>query len=151
MDIGLLLNYAIEILFTIVIPFIGKQIYNYYKNKSMAIKNDNIRSACDYAFEKLSASITRNIEAVEETSKKELLKSIEEGKATKDDLPKLANEVKELVLQQLSENILKDLSYTIEDLDSLIQSKIESQLGQLKINPNSPVSKTNLEEKVKPR
>lgn len=143
MDISVLLFTIIKAICGVVLPWALYQFGMYYSSNRSKIKNEKLRDLADYAFNALNIAVTDNIESVEATSKKVLLQKISEGELTKEALPSLAKEVAENVKAQLSENVLRDIQYTVEDFDSYLDTLIEKKLGRLKLDPESPVKKLN--------
>lgn len=73
-----------------------------------------------------------NIIAMENTVKKDMLSSIADGKIEKAELKTLADNVKNNVLKQLSEDSLAVLNDSLGDVNGYLEVKIEEILAQIK-------------------
>lgn len=92
--------------------------------RQQAILNNTLEKATDL--------INTNIIAMENTVKKELLESINDGKIDKSELKKLAEQVRDNVLKQLGDGSVSILNDAIGDLSGYLEVKIEEQLSQIK-------------------
>ena len=73
-----------------------------------------------------------NIIAMENTVKKDMLDSIADGKIEKAELKTLADNVKNNVLKQLSDDSLAVLNDSLGDVNGYLEVKIEEILAQIK-------------------
>ena len=94
------------------------------------IKNEDTRRLVDGALDRLNSLIITNV--MENTVKKELLESINDGKIDKSELKKLAEQVRDNVLKQLGDGSVSILNGAIGDLSGYLEVKIEEQLSQIK-------------------
>ena len=69
---------------------------------------------------------------MENTVKKELLESVNDGKIDKSELKKLSEQVRDNVLKQLGDGAVSILNGGIGDLSGYLEVKIEEQLSQIK-------------------
>ena len=81
---------------------------------------------------KVDELLRTNIIALENTVKKDMLVLIEDGKIEKDELKKLAQDVKENVLNQLGEDSIAVLNGTIGDVNGYLEVRIEEKLAEIK-------------------
>ena len=81
---------------------------------------------------KVDELLRTNIIALENTVKKDMLVLIEDGKLEKDELKKLAQDVKENVLNQLGEDSIAVLNGTLGDVNGYLEVRIEEKLAEIK-------------------
>lgn len=96
------------------------------------IQDEEAQALLLNTLEKTEKLITTNIIAIENTVKKDLLKAIEDGKFSKDELAKLSVNVRDNVLRQLGEDSLNILNESIGDVSGYIEVKIEESLAEFK-------------------
>ena len=84
------------------------------------------------ALDRVDSLLQTNIVAMENTVKKDMLASIADGKIEKDELKTLADNVKNNVLKQLSEDSLAVLNDSLGDVNGYLEVKIEEILAQIK-------------------
>ena len=84
------------------------------------------------ALDRVDSLLQTNIIAMENTVKKDMLASIADGKIEKDELKTLADNVKNNVLKQLSEDSLAVLNDSLGDVNGYLEVKIEEILAQIK-------------------
>lgn len=82
--------------------------------------------------DKVDILLTTNIIALEETVKKDILASIEDGSIEKSELKNLATNVRDNVLKQLGDNSLKILNESLGDVNGYLEAKIEEILKNIK-------------------
>ncbi|MFL0165579.1 hypothetical protein [Candidatus Clostridium helianthi] len=116
------------------------------ESKIKSIKNEDLRNAAQAAYDTLQDLIPQEITNAEIALKPAILQAIADGKATKDELGKLNDIVKDKVLSQLTDDAKKALEAKIPDINSYLTSKVETVLSKLKLDPSSVVSKTIIPE-----
>ena len=89
-----------------------------------AILNDTL--------DKVDVLLKTNIVAMENTLKKEISEGIKDGKVEKDELNKLAVNVKENVLNQLGKGSLDILNEGLNDVNGYIEARLEQVLVDIK-------------------
>ena len=82
--------------------------------------------------DRVDSLLQTNIIAMENTVKKDILAAIEDGKVEKSELKTLANNVKNNVLKQLSDDSLEVLNDSLGDVNGYLEVKIEEILAQIK-------------------
>lgn len=82
--------------------------------------------------DKVDILLTTNIIALEETVKKDMLASIEDGSIEKSELKNLAINVRDNVLKQLGNNSLEILNESLGDVNGYLEAKIEEILKNIK-------------------
>ena len=82
--------------------------------------------------DRVDSLLQTNIIAMENTVKKDILASIADGKIEKAELKTLADNVKNNVLKQLSEDSLAVLNDSLGDVNGYLEVKIEEILAQIK-------------------
>jgi hypothetical protein len=148
---------AILSIINILVPLAGAYValykagvVDFIKSKIGLINDAETRTVVENAFDKVEELIEDAIVSAESTTKKELLPLIEEGKVSKDSLKQIGVDVKNNVKNQLSDELVEALKSEIKDVEGYINTKVESQLAKLKLDPDSPVQKTTVQEPEKP-
>lgn len=96
------------------------------------LEDERVQAMFNNAIDKTEKLIQTNIVAMENTVKKELLDSVKDGKVDRDELKKLAEKVRDNVLNQLTDGTLDILNSGIKDINSYIEVKIEEVLAEIK-------------------
>jgi hypothetical protein len=96
------------------------------------LEDERVQSIFNNALNKTETLIHTNIVALENTVKKEMLEAIKDGKVDKSELNKLAIEVKENVLNQITDGTLDVLNGGIKDVNLYLEQKIEEELAKIK-------------------
>lgn len=96
------------------------------------LEDERVQAMFNNAIDKTEKLIQTNIVAMENTVKKELLDSVKDGKVDRDELKKLAEKVRDNVLNQLTDGTLDILNNGIKDINSYIEVKIEEVLAEIK-------------------
>jgi len=97
------------------------------------LEDERVQAMFNNAIEKTEKLIQTNIIAMENTLKKELIeKAMLDGEIDKEELKHLAVQVKENVLNQLTDGTLDILNGGIKDINSYIEVKIEEVLAEVK-------------------
>ena len=96
------------------------------------LNDERQRKIVDATLNKVDELLRTNIVALENTVKKDMLVLIEDGKIEKDELKKLAQDVKINVLNQLGEDSLAILNDTLGDVNGYLEVRIEEKLAEIK-------------------
>jgi predicted nucleic acid-binding Zn-ribbon protein len=145
---------------TIVLPSLGvlyklgKGLYTIYHDKAKeymdtkinSIKNEDLRKAVKSAEDTLDKLITKEITNADVVLKPEILSAISKGTMTTDDINNLKNIVRDNVLKQIPNDCQEVIPSLTNDLNMYLNSAVETILGELKLDPNSPVTKTVIPE-----
>ena len=123
-----------------------KKLVDLAKQKAEQIQDAQAKQIVDNTLDKTNELIKTGIEALENTTKKDIIADIQNGKVDKTALLQLKEDVQNDVLKQLGDNGINVLNGAISDVDKYISDKIEATLGQLKLDPNSSVQKTVIPE-----
>ena len=123
-----------------------KKLVDLAKQKAEQIQDVQAKQIVDNTLDKTNELIKTGIEALENTTKKDIIADIQNGKVDKTALLQLKEDVQNDVLKQLGDNGINVLNGAISDVDKYISDKIEATLGQLKLDPNSSVQKTVIPE-----
>lgn len=119
-----------------------KKLVDLAKQKAEQIQDEQAKKIVNDTLDKTNDLIKTGIEALETTTKKDIIADIQAGKVDKTALLQLKDDVQNDVLKQLGDNGISVLNSTVSDVDKYIADRIESVLGTLKLNPTSPVQKT---------
>ena len=96
------------------------------------LNDERQRKIVDATLDKVDELLRTNIIALENTTKKDMLALIEDGKIEKEELKKLAEDVKENVLNQLGEDSIAILNETLGDVNGYLEVRIEEKLAEIK-------------------
>ena len=96
------------------------------------LNDERQRKIVDATLNKVDELLRTNIIALENTVKKDMLALIDDGKIEKDELKKLAQDVKINVLNQLGEDSLAILNDTLGDVNGYLEVRIEEKLAEIK-------------------
>ena len=96
------------------------------------LNDERQRKIANATLDKVDELLRTNIVALENTVKKDMLVLIEDGKIEKDELKKLAQNVKENVLNQLGEGSIAILNETLGDVNGYLEVRIEAKLAEIK-------------------
>ena len=96
------------------------------------LNDERQRKIVDATLNKVDELLRTNIIALENTAKKDMLVLIDDGKIEKDELKKLAQDVKINVLNQLGEDSLAILNDTLGDVNGYLEARIEEKLAEIK-------------------
>ena len=96
------------------------------------LNDERQRKIMNATLNKVDELLRTNIIALENTVKKDMLVLIEDGKIEKDELKKLAQDVKENVLNQLGEDSIAVLNGTLGDVNGYLEVRIEEKLAEIK-------------------
>ena len=102
------------------------------KVETEKLNDERQRKIVNATLNKVDELLRTNIIALENTVKKDMLVLIEDGKIEKDELKKLAQDVKENVLNQLGEESLSILNDTLGDVNGYLEVRIEEKLAEIK-------------------
>ena len=96
------------------------------------LSDERQRKIVNATLNKVDELLRTNIVALENTVKKDMLVLIDDGKIEKDELKKLAQDVKINVLNQLGEDSLAILNDTLGDVNGYLEVRIEEKLAEIK-------------------
>lgn len=102
------------------------------KVETEKLNDERQRKIMNATLNKVDELLRTNIIALENTVKKDMLVLIEDGKLEKDELKKLAQDVKENVLNQLGEDSIAVLNGTLGDVNGYLEVRIEEKLAEIK-------------------
>ena len=97
------------------------------------LNDERQRKIVNATLNKVDELLRTNIIALENTVKKDMLALIDDGKIEKDELKKLAQDVKINVLNQLGEDSLAILNDTLGDVNGYLEARIEEKLAEIKV------------------
>ena len=96
------------------------------------LNDERQRKIANATLDKVDELLRTNIIALENTTKKDMLALIEDGKIEKEELKKLAEDVKVNVLNQLGEGSIAILNETLGDVNGYLEVRIEEKLAEIK-------------------
>ena len=102
------------------------------KIETEKLNDERQRKIVNATLDKVDELLKTNIIALENTVKKDMLELIADGKIEKDELKKLAKNVKENVLNQLGEDSLEVLNNALGDVNGYLEARIEEKLVEIK-------------------
>ena len=102
------------------------------KVETEKLKDERQRKIINTTLKKVDELLRTNIIALENTVKKDMLVLIADGKIEKEELKKLAQNVKKNVLNQLGEDSLAILNDTLGDVSGYLDVRIEEKLAEIK-------------------
>ena len=141
--VGLLISLA-----TIYVVSQLNKLISKVKIEVTKIEDEQQRKLVVDGLEDLRRTLVKNIVATEETTKQAMIKS-KQGNLTKEDYKKLAEEVLIKTKDQLSNDTLSLLSRNYDNLNSYIESELEAQLKEVKLQNMNMVTATEYEEALK--
>ena len=103
------------------------------KVETEKLNDERQRKIVNATLNKVDELLRTNIIALENTAKKDMLALIDDGKIEKDELKKLAQDVKINVLNQLGEDSLAILNDTLGDVNGYLEARIEEKLAEIKV------------------
>lgn len=98
------------------------------------IANDDQRALAQAAIARLDDVATKTIKTIEQTTAKELRRSVKNGQASKEDLSALAKQAYGEIVRTMEPDYLDALKTTLGDLDKYIKTTIEAKVLELKQN-----------------
>ena len=102
------------------------------KVETEKLKDERQKAIVDATLDKVDELLKTNIIALENTVKKDMLELIADGKIEKDELKKLAENVKINVINQLGEGSMAILNETLGDVNGYLEVRIEEKLAEIK-------------------
>ena len=141
--VGLLISLA-----TIYVVIYLNKLISKAKIEATKIEDEQQRKLVADGLEDLRRTLVKNIVATEETTKQAMIKS-KQGNLTKEDYKKLAEEVLIKTKDQLSNDTWSLLSRNYDNLNSYIESELEAQLKEVKLQNMNMVTATEYEEALK--
>lgn len=142
-DLQTILNPVLTTIITAVITAVGGIIVAYVgvlKNRAIeslqAVKDEHARKALEAAINKTDEIIKAVVTSIEQEEKQEILKAMEDGKVTRDELVKLRDVAVARVQNQLVPETYNLLSDAFGDLSAYLSQKVSQQVFQLKQSEN---------------
>ncbi|MBS4783847.1 hypothetical protein, partial [Clostridium sp.] len=109
-----------------------KKLTEKVKAETDKVKDENQKLLINSAIDRANDLVTKNVVKMEQTLVKEIKEKTEDGDIKKEELQKIAESVKENVLNQLSKESQDLINLEIKDLSGYIEAQIEVALGTLK-------------------
>lgn len=100
--------------------------------KIETLQDENAKKALSNAVNSVDTIITTVVTSIEQEEKQEVLKAMEDGKVTRDELTKLKDVAVDRVKQQLLPDTVKLLENSFGDLSAYISQKVSEQVFNLK-------------------
>ena len=102
------------------------------KVETEKLNDERQKAIVDATLNKVDELLKTNIIALENTVKKDMLELIADGKIEKEELKKLAENVKINVINQLGEGSMAILNETLGDVNGYLEVRIEEKLAEIK-------------------
>ena len=102
------------------------------KIETEKLNDERQKAIVDATLDKVDELLKTNIIALENTVKKDMLELIADGKVEKEELKKLAENVKINVINQLGEGSMAILNETLGDVNGYLEVRIEEKLAEIK-------------------
>ena len=102
------------------------------KVETEKLKDERQKAIVDATLDKVDELLRTNIIALENTVKKDMLELIADGKIEKEELKKLAENVKINVINQLGEGSMAILNEALGDVNGYLEVRIEEKLAEIK-------------------
>ena len=102
------------------------------KVETEKLNDERQKAIVDATLDKVDELLKTNIIALENTVKKDMLELIADGKVEKEELKKLAENVKINVINQLGEGSMAILNETLGDVNGYLEVRIEEKLAEIK-------------------
>ena len=102
------------------------------KVETEKLKDERQKAIVDATLDRVDELLKTNIIALENTVKKDILELIADGKVEKEELKKLAENVKINVINQLGEGSMAILNETLGDVNGYLEVRIEEKLAEIK-------------------
>lgn len=102
------------------------------KIETEKLNDERQKAIVDATLDKVDELLRTNIIALENTVKKDMLELIADGKIEKEELKKLAENVKINVINQLGEGSMAILNETLGDVNGYLEVRIEEKLAEIK-------------------
>ena len=102
------------------------------KIETEKLNDERQKAIVDATLDKVDELLKTNIIALENTVKKDMLELIADGKIAKEELKKLAENVKINVINQLGEGSMAILNETLGDVNGYLEVRIEEKLAEIK-------------------
>ena len=117
---------------TAYVTLYTKKLTEKVKAETDKVKDENQKLLINSAIDRANDLVTKNVVKMEQTLVKEIKEKTEDGDIKKEELQKIAESVKENVLNQLSKESQDLINLEIKDLSGYIEAQIEVALGTLK-------------------
>ena len=103
------------------------------KVETEKLNDERQKAIVDATLDRVDELLKTNIIALENTVKKDMLELIADGKIEKEELKKLAENVKINVINQLGEGSMAILNETLGDVNGYLEVRIEEKLAEIKV------------------
>ena len=102
------------------------------KVETEKLNDERQKAIVDATLDRVDELLKTNIIALENTVKKDMLELIADGKIEKEELKKLAENVKINVINQLGEGSMAILNESLGDVNGYLEVRIEEKLAEIK-------------------
>ena len=102
------------------------------KVETEKLNDERQKAIVDATLDRVDELLKTNIIALENTVKRDMLELIADGKIEKEELKKLAENVKINVINQLGEGSMAILNETLGDVNGYLEVRIEEKLAEIK-------------------
>ena len=102
------------------------------KIETEKLNDERQKAIVDATLDRVDELLKTNIIALENTVKKDMLELIADGKIEKEELKKLAENVKINVINQLGEGSIAILNEALGDVNGYLEVRIEEKLAEIK-------------------
>ena len=102
------------------------------KIETEKLNDERQKAIVDATLDRVDELLKTNIIALENTVKKDMLELIADGKIEKEELKKLAENVKINVINQLGEGSMAILNEALGDVNGYLEVRIEEKLAEIK-------------------
>ncbi|WP_018752658.1 hypothetical protein [Paenibacillus sanguinis] len=103
-----------------------------FKAEAQKIDNEEQRSLALAAINRLDDVATKTVQAIEQTTARELREAVKAGITSREQLIKLSQDAFDQIVDQLEPEYLAVLATTLGDMDNYIKNTIEAKVLELK-------------------
>ena len=129
--LGIIIGGLLAIVSAYMTLFVAKATQR-AKVETEKLNDERQKAIVDATLDKVDELLKTNIIALENTVKKDMLELIADGKIEKEELKKLAENVKINVINQLGEGSIAILNETLGDVNGYLEVRIEEKLAEIK-------------------
>ena len=129
--LGIIIGGLLAIASAYITLFVAKATQR-AKIETEKLNDERQKAIVDATLDKVDELLKTNIIALENTVKKDMLELIADGKIEKEELKKLAENVKINVINQLGEGSMAILNETLGDVNGYLEVRIEEKLAEIK-------------------
>lgn len=102
------------------------------KAETQKIDNEEQRNLALMAIDRLNDVATKTVNAIEQTTARELREAVKTGSINREQLIRLSQQAFDQIVDQLEPEYLAVLATTLGDMDSYIKNTIEAKVLELK-------------------